>query len=67
MARPIEDIKSNAFSERRMHQFTEKAHELEHEVELYARQTEKYIKNNPVKATIIAGVLGILVGKLLSK
>lgn len=45
----------------------EKSQHLEHEFKRYSEDTEQYIKKNPVKSTIFAGIAGLLLGKLLSK
>ncbi len=75
MARPIQNSeRPTSFSdkmklngERKMQQFTRTASDLEHEIEVYWHQAEGYMKKNPVKSTIIAGVVGLFLGKLLSK
>lgn len=75
MARPIENSgrpasfrdRAMANGEKRLHQFTQTAAELEHEIEEYWHVAEGYMKKNPVKSTIIAGVVGLFLGKLLSK
>lgn len=53
--------------EARIEDLKEKAHELEEEMEVYAKAIKQYIKKNPVKSTVIAGIGGILLGKLLGK
>jgi ElaB/YqjD/DUF883 family membrane-anchored ribosome-binding protein len=45
----------------------EKSEHLEEEVKKYGDNMDKYIKKNPVKSTVIAGVVGLLLGKLLSR
>ncbi len=45
----------------------EKGMHYEHELKRYSENVDTYIKKNPVKSTLIAGVLGLMLGKLLSK
>lgn len=45
----------------------EKGEHAEEELKKYADTVEKYIKKHPVKSTILAGVAGLLLGKLLAK
>ena len=53
--------------ESRIEELKGKAEEIEQEVEVYTKAVTHYIKKNPVKSTIIAGVAGIFLGKLLGK
>ncbi|MFI4956363.1 MAG: hypothetical protein ACHQAX_04045 [Gammaproteobacteria bacterium] len=53
--------------ESRIEDLKEKAEEIEQEVEVYTKAVGQYIKKNPIKSTIIAGVAGIFLGKLLGK
>lgn len=57
----IEEMKEKA------NEIKEKAHEIEEEVEAYAKIAKQYIKKNPVKSTVIAGIAGIFIGKLLGR
>lgn len=45
----------------------EKSEHLEHELKRYGDNTEQYIKKNPVKSTILAGIAGLILGKFLSR
>lgn len=78
MARPIQNQSGNrepasfrdramSEGEKRLQQFAHTAKELEHDIEQYMHATENYVRKNPVKSTILAGVVGLVLGKLLSK
>jgi len=45
----------------------EKGQHFEEEVKKYGDTMDRYIKKNPVKSTVIAGVVGLFLGKLLSR
>lgn len=45
----------------------EKSEFFEHEIKKYGDSLDHYIKKNPVKATVIAGVAGLLLGKFIAK
>jgi ElaB/YqjD/DUF883 family membrane-anchored ribosome-binding protein len=45
----------------------EKGEHFEHELKRYSDTVDTYIRKNPVKSTIMAGIAGLLLGKLLSK
>jgi ElaB/YqjD/DUF883 family membrane-anchored ribosome-binding protein len=45
----------------------EKGEHLEEELKKYGDTLDVYIKKNPVKSTVIAGVAGLLLGKFLSR
>ncbi len=51
--------------ESRLEDLKDKAEEIELEVEVYTKAVAQYIKQNPIKSTVIAGVAGIFLGKLL--
>lgn len=45
----------------------EKSEHWEHELKKYGDNADQYIRKNPVKSTIMAGIAGLLLGKFLSK
>lgn len=45
----------------------EKGEHLEDELKKYGDSMDIYIKKNPVKATVIAGVAGLILGKFLAR
>jgi ElaB/YqjD/DUF883 family membrane-anchored ribosome-binding protein len=45
----------------------EKSEHIEEEVKKYGDSMDRYIKKNPVKSTVIAGVVGLILGKFLAK
>ena len=51
--------------ESRLEDLKVKAEEIEVEVEVYTKAVAQYIKKNPIKSTVMAGVAGLLLGKLL--
>lgn len=53
--------------EARIEELRERAHEIEEDMEAYAKAAKQYIKKNPIKSTVLAGIAGIVLGKLLSK
>lgn len=56
-------IESNA--EAMLKNVRERKEAVELELELFSKVAAAYIKKNPLKSTAMAGVVGILIGKLL--
>lgn len=52
---------SESFFDRMM----EKGEYAEEEIKKYAKTADHYIQKHPVRSTIIAGVVGLLLGKLI--
>lgn len=50
-----------------IHDLASKSSKIGAEVQEYGDATAQYIRRHPVRSTIIAGVAGLLLGKLLSK
>lgn len=56
-----------AKTEALLHEIASKSGKITSEVQEYTDATAQYIRRHPVRSTIIAGLAGIIVGKLLSK
>lgn len=61
----IENLEHKA--ESFLHDIASRSGKLSSEVQEYGDATAQYIRRHPVRSTIIAGVAGIIIGKLLSK
>lgn len=49
------------------HRSTKMAGNVQHEAEVYVDKVVEYVRENPVKATIIAGLAGLVIGTLIKK
>lgn len=50
-----------------LHKIVGKSGQLKTDLEGYSEVTVQYIRRHPVRSTLIAGLAGIVLGKLLSK
>jgi ElaB/YqjD/DUF883 family membrane-anchored ribosome-binding protein len=65
----LESLEHNASAkaEALIHEIAQRSSKLGSDVQEYTDATAQYIRRHPVRSTIIAGVAGLILGKLLSK
>ena len=50
-----------------VHKLVGKSQEIKSEIEEYTDVATQYVQRHPVRSTLLAGLAGIILGKLLSK
>lgn len=65
----LENFEHNtaAKAEAFLHEIANKSSKISSDVQEYTDATAQYIRRHPVRSTLIAGIAGLIIGKLLSK